>query len=159
MSVVVDDCEWPWAAGTMRLSLRKVLQVLGLCVCVVLVHVCYTLISQGGSVSRVSTVLATVQHGADSGTVHGSNNTTKTQVKGYVFPSGKNRYPDRTKELLKLSASKSILSTNGSRTPTELNDIYLSVKTTAKFHETRVDTLLKTWAGEAKAQVGQFQIY
>jgi hypothetical protein len=38
---------------------------------------------------------------------------------------------------------------------TELNDIFISIKTTGKFHRNRIDLLLKTWLTLASDQVTQ----
>lgn len=45
-----------------------------------------------------------------------------------------------------------INSTNGMH-PVELNDLFISIKTTGRFHGSRVDLLLKTWIRMAEYQV------
>ena len=39
--------------------------------------------------------------------------------------------------------------------PTMLNDVYISVKTTKKFHDSRLDLILRTWFKLAQSQVSQ----
>lgn len=41
-----------------------------------------------------------------------------------------------------------------SREPLELKDIFIAVKTTRKYHKTRLQLLFQTWVSEAKEQVG-----
>ncbi len=45
------------------------------------------------------------------------------------------------------------VSTSTEIKPTMLNDIYISVKTTQKFHKARLDLILRTWYKLAQSQV------
>lgn len=42
---------------------------------------------------------------------------------------------------------------HGSLRRTTLDDVFISIKTTAKFHAERLDVVLKTWFSEASNQV------
>lgn len=41
-----------------------------------------------------------------------------------------------------------------SRDPLELKDIFIAVKTTRKYHKSRLELLFQTWMSRAKEQVG-----
>lgn len=49
--------------------------------------------------------------------------------------------------------NRTLFVNNQRRLQTELKDIFISVKTTGKFHKARVEVLLKTWFGLAVDQV------
>lgn len=58
------------------------------------------------------------------------------------------------------SKDKTVVGKNGARLPgsrtlesLELKDIFIAVKTTKKYHRTRLELLIETWISEAKEQV------
>lgn len=55
-------------------------------------------------------------------------------------------------------AMNTVVATATTRPETQLNDIFISVKTTRSFHRTRLDLLLKTWFQLAPKQVSRLYL-
>lgn len=74
----------------------------------------------------------------------GASNTKQGRVFGLHFPSDK---PQRN------SVDPDFLNSR-SKEPLGLKDIFIAVKTTRKYHKSRLELLFQTWVSKAKEQVG-----
>lgn len=82
----------------------------------------------------------------------GMNGTIETEP--FENDDDKETYSEKNSEALSLPEGQSrILPGPGSRDPLELKDIFIAVKTTRKYHKSRVGLLIQTWISQAKEQV------
>lgn len=147
----------------MRWKLRKLMQGIALFVCIVAVNVLYVIIAQGSVERDESSVDHKSPGQVDSGQngarlVSARNATDLRQKAGHV--------PDRARRSLENYLPTDRLkdganeSNEFNRKPldpreainaflhskhTELSDVFITVKTTRKFHEERIQLLLDTW--------------
>lgn len=82
--------------------------------------------------------------------------SNSNSVHGFRIGVGKNAADTNVKTHGQIeNISKQSRDIKAFNTQTELNDIFISVKTTAKYHQSRLDLLLKTWYLLAREQVSQ----
>ncbi|XP_051927172.1 beta-1,3-N-acetylglucosaminyltransferase radical fringe [Hippocampus zosterae] len=85
----------------------------------------------------------------------GMNGTIETEP--FENNDDKETYSEKNSEALSLPEGQSrILPGPGSRDPLELKDIFIAVKTTRKYHKSRVELLIQTWISQAKEQTYLF---
>uniref|UniRef100_A0A3Q2YMB9 RFNG O-fucosylpeptide 3-beta-N-acetylglucosaminyltransferase n=1 Tax=Hippocampus comes TaxID=109280 RepID=A0A3Q2YMB9_HIPCM len=118
---------------------------------------------------QVKTSSYTLQHNTGPPTVSDSAGDTETATGLSISSEGMNgtietepfendddkeTYSEKNSEALSLPEGQSrILPRPGSRDPLELKDIFIAVKTTRKYHKSRVELLIQTWISQAKEQV------
>lgn len=87
--------------------------------------------------------------------IHGVTGKSRERIGGVVVGTAKGDRGQgeafRSDEIV----NRTLFMNNQRRLQTELKDIFISVKTTGKFHKTRVEVLLKTWFGLAADQVNK----
>lgn len=74
----------------------------------------------------------------------GASNAKHSRVIGLPFPRDKSQRDSIGAEIL----------SSQSKEPLGLKDIFIAVKTTRKYHKSRLELLFQTWVSQAKEQVG-----
>lgn len=82
--------------------------------------------------------------GENTTSYQGSSSTKQDGVTGLPFLSDKSQRDAADAEFL----------SSRSNEPLGLKDVFIAVKTTRKYHKSRLELLLQTWVSKAKEQVG-----
>ncbi len=155
----------------MRFSLRKVLQVTSLFTCMLLVNLFYgLLIHETQEANRGPLQRGDRQDGGDSmlqlgqpvpvdmGAAQGPISIRKLREKRSLYNNDveQSRLYKKESASEKLRKAREYLASNSR--PTELHDIFISVKTTKKFHQDRLKLLLETWVLLARDVVSIYDV-
>ena len=142
----------------MRFSLRKVLQVIFFFTCMLMMNLFYVVLIHEGQNARQGIVQQGHQDGGDRmGGGEGGPQArvalgSSRKVSGYREKRGLEDKPvdsldtpENRDETPEERIRRALEHKNSNSRQTELSDIFISVKTTQKFHEDRLKLLLDTW--------------